>query len=560
MVAVSAVGATQNATAQAPSVITTPATSVAVNGAYIHGVVSPNGDATAYWFQWGTDSNYGYDTGPVDAGSSTGVVFASSDLFGLPFGIVYHYRVAASNSFGTSYGADQTFGVGNKVKVWGSMSLSPTNLNEVVTVAAALDYSLALRSDGTVAAWGNNSAGVLTVPDGLNGVVALAAGGNHVLALKANGTVVAWGANLFNQTDVPEGLNNVMAVAAGANHSVALKKDGTVVTWGNPVFGLTSAATTLQNVAAISAGGDHCLALRVDGTVFGWGGNANGESTIPSDLSNVVAIASGQFHNVALRQDGTVAAWGFNAFQQATVPEGLTGVVAIYAGAFHCVALKSDATITGWGRGELGQTNPPPSLGNLVGMAAGTGHNVAVGLDFRPTAYPVTLLGPADNDLVITLSGSDPRNFPIRFRVIELPQRGELYQSSGGSRGAQITFPGSFVTDPGGSVIFAPAAGTTASPYTTFQYVVTDNIFTSDGAQVTVHIGSEIGPRISTFVQETNGFRIGFNATGTNYAVWGSTNFVDWTVLGAPTSPSSGYFEFLDPDANARRFYKIHVP
>jgi hypothetical protein len=64
--------------------------------------------------------------------------------------------------------------------------------------------------------------------------VAIAAGMNHCLALSSNGTVVAWGDNSLGQQDVPTGLDHVVAVAAGAVHSMALRDDGTVVQWGYP--------------------------------------------------------------------------------------------------------------------------------------------------------------------------------------------------------------------------------------------------------------------------------------------------------------------------------------
>jgi len=94
-------------------------------------------------------------------------------------------------------------------------------------VAAGGFHSLALRSDGTVVAWGDNAAGQCTVPHGLSGVVAVAAGGGHNLALKSDGTVVAWGNNNCGQSTVPARLSGVVAVAAGYSHSLALKSDGT---------------------------------------------------------------------------------------------------------------------------------------------------------------------------------------------------------------------------------------------------------------------------------------------------------------------------------------------
>jgi hypothetical protein len=83
-----------------------------------------------------------------------------------------------------------------------------------------------LKSDGTVAAWGGNSA----IPSGLSGVVAIAAGGinspRHSMALKSDGTVMAWGSNTSGQTTIPTGLIGVVAIAAGGSHSMALKIDG----------------------------------------------------------------------------------------------------------------------------------------------------------------------------------------------------------------------------------------------------------------------------------------------------------------------------------------------
>jgi alpha-tubulin suppressor-like RCC1 family protein len=66
-----------------------------------------------------------------------------------------------------------------------------------------------------VTAWGGNGAGQTTIPAGLsNNVTAIAAGGNHSVALKSDGTVTAWGDNSYAQLNAP-GLNMVTAIAAG---------------------------------------------------------------------------------------------------------------------------------------------------------------------------------------------------------------------------------------------------------------------------------------------------------------------------------------------------------
>jgi hypothetical protein len=72
---------------------------------------------------------------------------------------------------------------------------------------------------------------------GLANVVQIACGGRHVLALRSNGTVTAWGDNGAGQSTVPAGLTDVVAVNAGGSFSLAVKRDGRLVVWGTSVAG-----------------------------------------------------------------------------------------------------------------------------------------------------------------------------------------------------------------------------------------------------------------------------------------------------------------------------------
>jgi len=309
-------------------------------------------------------------------------------------------------------------------------------LTVIASVSAGYFHSLALKSDGTVWAWGDNQYGQLgngtnansnlpvqvkdpTDPTGyLTGIVAVSAFVHHALALKSDGTVWAWGlggsGQLGNGTNANSslpvqvkdptgtvGLTGIASVKAFGYSSLALKPDGTVWAWGYNVDGELGNGTNansslpvqvkdptgtvgLTGIVSISAFGFHSLALKSDGTVWAWGYNYYGElgngtnanSSLPVQvyadpiedihLTGIVSVSAGFYHSLALKPDGTVWAWGDNQYgelgngtnansslpvqvKDPTGTEGLTGIVAVAPGAFTIRARKSDGTVLAWG-------------------------------------------------------------------------------------------------------------------------------------------------------------------------------------------------------------------
>ncbi len=98
----------------------------------------PERCGTNYWFQYGTTTSYGLQTGTHSAGSSTSDKHVSAGLSGLVAGTTYHFRLVAQNSGGTTNGQDQMF------------TTSAANAPKVTTAAASGIGAKTATVNGTV--------------------------------------------------------------------------------------------------------------------------------------------------------------------------------------------------------------------------------------------------------------------------------------------------------------------------------------------------------------------------------------------------------------------------
>ena len=177
-----------------------------------------------------------------------------------------------------------------------------------------------LRMGYPIIAWGQGQVG--GVPEG-NDFIAVAAGKNHGLAIRSSGSLVAWGSNSSGQCNVPEG-SDFIAIAGGAQHSLALRSDGSLVGFGNNALGQIDVPEG-NNFVAIACGDYHSLAINRQGRVVGWGGhNAYHECDAPEPDSGTsfVAVSAGSYHSLGLQSDGTIRAWGSNNQGQTRIYAG----------------------------------------------------------------------------------------------------------------------------------------------------------------------------------------------------------------------------------------------
>jgi alpha-tubulin suppressor-like RCC1 family protein len=324
-----------------------------------------------------------------------------------------------------TWGNDELGGLANGGGPSEQEQPTPTGVTGVLDVSMGQDHGLALRDDGTIVAWGRNTAGKLGIGSsdtsvrespvpvvGIDDGFEVATGLDFSLALRSDGTVWGWGSSSYKQlgagfagqsSTVPvpvEGLSQVVAVAAGAYQSVALLADGTVRCWGYTSLGGTPSApgalvqpllasgAPLDGVAEVKAGFTHFLARRSDGTVFVWGsvqedsgglglGPGVDAAPLPTPIpaiAGAVSIAASIDAGFAVLGDGTLLAWGRNWEGQlgdgtfdlrptpALVP-GIADAVRVSAGSMskHVLAQLRTNVVMGWGYYSIGNAVPVPS-------------------------------------------------------------------------------------------------------------------------------------------------------------------------------------------------------
>ncbi|MHB1460674.1 MAG: hypothetical protein ACYC1M_05270 [Armatimonadota bacterium] len=243
----------------------------------------------------------------------------------------------------------------------------PTDNHGFVAIGCGDYYSVALRGDGSIAVWGDNSFGQNNVPAPNSGYIAISAGIQHIMAMRKDGTVVSWGANCWGQNNIPAGINGCRKVIAGAGVSSAVLQDGTVVSWGYTGSGLQNIPATTKDIVLVATGGDKGYALHADGSLDITAGDPIKELYQPK----YVSIAAGSCHFMALDTDGKIVGYGSNNSGELTIPAPNTGYKSIAAYANVSYAVKSNGSIAAFGNDFLGCLNVPQPNTGFTAVSAG---------------------------------------------------------------------------------------------------------------------------------------------------------------------------------------------
>lgn len=262
-------------------------------------------------------------------------------------GTLWIWGTATNGGLGNGYSS------GNK----SSPVQTITGGNNWSQVSCGYQSSAAIKTDGTLWIWGRNNRGQLgdnsityksspiqTICRGNNWKY-VSCGSNYAAAIKTDGTLWMWGDNtsgqLGNNTVIHRsspvqtvaGGNNWATVRCVGSITAALKKDGTLWCWGLNTDGSLGDNTTVNRsspVQTIAFGTDWILAdcqfgLKKDGTLWGWGTNTQGQlgdnTTIhrssPVQVygsANTWTSVSYATHTTATKSDGTLWCWGNNQY------------------------------------------------------------------------------------------------------------------------------------------------------------------------------------------------------------------------------------------------------
>jgi alpha-tubulin suppressor-like RCC1 family protein len=304
---------------------------------------------------WGLNSYGRLGDGTVIQRNIPTVISASATTWKQVAGGRFHTAAVKTDGTLWTWGRNNSGQLGDGTS--GNISTTPAQTSAGATtwkqVACGYAHTAAIKIDGTLWAWGQNAyrqlgdntnvqrTSPVQISIGATNWKQVACGDYHTVAIKTDGTLFAWGSNSQGQigdgtlginrtipTQISVGTTNWKQVACGQYHTAAIKTDGTLWTWGRNNEGqlginLSGAGNDRSTPVTTFAGGTNwkqvacglynTIAVKTDGTVWGWGRNDLGQVginnttdpiSIPTKIygagTNWKQVACGFYHTTAV--------------------------------------------------------------------------------------------------------------------------------------------------------------------------------------------------------------------------------------------------------------------
>ncbi len=268
-------------------------------------------------------------------------------------------------------------------------------------------FSFAIKTDGTLWGWGNNSQGYLgngtgagtntPVQIGTSQWKYIACGMSTAIGIKTDGTLWGWGYNFHGElgtgntnsssTPVLISSDSWKMAASRMSSTFAIKEDGTLWSWGENIYGQLGYGTLNASYSPIQVGtdndwrtvvcgGNYIMAIKTNGTLWAWGRNfsgALGDGTyvdklapvqIGTDLWESIALGE-QGASIGIKTDHTLWGWAYNGYGQLTSVGSSTSIPTQIGtdadwkttaeGFGHSVISKADGTLFSCGYNLYGQ-------------------------------------------------------------------------------------------------------------------------------------------------------------------------------------------------------------
>jgi alpha-tubulin suppressor-like RCC1 family protein len=326
-------------------------------------------------FMWGDQTN-----GQIGNGASTSIISSPIQVGG---GLRFGQFQAGNNNFAGGVTFD------GQLWVWGGNSYGQLGNNS--TIITVFPIQVPPISSPFTITWNTseNSLGM---------------GATHTLAIRSNGTLSAWGDNSWGQlgnnsivrrsSPIQVGVANNWVCTFGGNRvSAAINTAQNLFMWGNNNYGQLAQGDTMarsqptqvvfgtqfmvSNSYPTIAAFFHVLAIDINSNLWGWGSNNLGQlgnnvfgnASAPVFIgSNYKMVAAGSAYSAAIKNDNTLWTWGYAAGGvlgqgdtiSRSVPTQIPGswkFVACATGLNTMFGLRTDGTVWSWGqnyRGLLG--------------------------------------------------------------------------------------------------------------------------------------------------------------------------------------------------------------
>ena len=210
-------------------------------------------------------------------------------------------RYVTGNVYSAGFNSYGQIGNGIQSATNYSIPVQVTN-NNFLTVCACNNTAFAIKNNGTLWAWGDNTSGIIPPS-----------------------------ANIRYSSPVQIGSLTDWTNISGTSNTIFSIKNGTLWGWGLNNYGQLGNGTTISYSSPIQIGSitnwkqvyssQYTLAIKTDGTLWGWGYNPNGQLGNGTIISYSSPVQIGTLNNwkkvggsCAIKTDGTLWTWGYSYY------------------------------------------------------------------------------------------------------------------------------------------------------------------------------------------------------------------------------------------------------